>query len=632
MADITGPTGETGPTGATGGTGATGLTGAGLQGASGAGQTGTTGATGAAGVTGAPGASITGPTGTTGPSGSTGPAGNIGSTGPQGIQGKTGPIGVQGYSITGPTGLTGVPGPQGIGVQGKTGLTGTTGPSGPTGSQGPTGIQGIVGKTGSTGPTGVGLVGPTGATSGSTGATGPTGSLGIPGATGPTGIQGAPGTQGIQGETGHPGAIGPTGFNGVVGPTGPVGPAGAPTGNTGGTGNTGSTGVQGPTGAVTVHSGLTGLLSDDHTIYFLADGSRFIENNTDATLNIVMDSGLASAQITNLVYLDRGNPAWTAGKNTSNNLYWQSNATGNTVMSMNKTATASSLVIDASGRVGIGTATPANKLHVLGSARIQGNDLRIDNNADADTTVTIDSGQAAAQHSHFVFADRGNEQWLLCKPPDNTLFLQYVPDGTPHVTFRPNHVVDLSAATRFEKNNADPMDIHAHSARHSIGGEDAIDWAANLQAANPSLFMPALNGFPNTVQLGGNSSSASGSTALVNTFQTMHTINLNFAGRSSSSRVLIIGQGNYVADGDDSVSIEQQMQLDSGGGFNTFGLSSFNSTRRGGDEPFSCWNFFWLDVPAANCVVNIQAREASPSASWTQAMIIYTDIGESLAI
>jgi hypothetical protein len=350
-------------------------------------------------------------------------------------------------------------------------------------------------------------------------------------------------------------------------------------------------------------------------------------------LNIVLDSGLASAQQTNIVFLDRGNPAWIFGKNMANSLSWQSNATGNIVMFLHRDATASSILVNAAGNVGIGTGAPATKLHVLGNARVEGNDFRVDNNADADTTITIDSGQAVSQHSHFVFADRGNAQWLLCKPPDNTLFLQNVPDGTPVATFRTGHVIDLNTATRFEKNNADPIDIHAHAARHDDGGADAIDWASNLNAVNPNLFRQALNTFPNTVQLGGNSISASTDNNLDGSFETLHSIVLDFSSRSNSSRVFIIGQGNYKPDGDSTVTIGQRMQLDSGGGFSTFGLESFNSTRRGNDgDWFSAYSFFWLNMPAALCTIRIQARQINQDANWLQAMIIYTDIGESLAI
>ena len=74
------------------------------------------------------------------------------------------------------------------------------------------------------------------------------------------------------------------------------------------------------------------------------------------------------------------------------------------------------------------------------------------------------------------------------------------------------------------------------------------------------------------------------------------------------------------------------MQMDSGGGYSTFGLSSFNSTRGGGAEPLTCWNIFWLTVPAALVTIRLQAKELNAQVVWNQGMILHMDIGESLAI
>jgi hypothetical protein len=551
-------------------------------------------------------------------------------TGPTGPTGARGPIGVQGASITGPIGSSGVTGAPGVSVTGPSGPSGASGASGDTGPSGATGAQGNSGSAGIAGNTGAGVAGPAGATDGNTGATGATGALGVQGSTGSIGPTGAQGNVGIQGETGHPGNQGETGIQGIIGATGP--PDG-PTGETGLTG-AGGTGATGATGAVTVHSGLTGLAEDDHPQYYLADGSRWIANGVDAILQLVLNSGLAAPQPIDIVYEDRGTPEWRVGKNSANHLHWISQSTGNVIMTMDRAAAASSLIIDGTGNVGIGTALPATKLHVLGNARVTGSDFRVDNDADVDTTVTIDSGNAAAQHSHFVFADRGAEQWLVCKPPDNTLFIKHVPDPTPVLTFRPGNLIDLDTATRFEKNNADPMDIHAHAARHDDGGADPIDWAANLNAVNPDLFRQALNTFPNTVQLGGNSVNnvVSNRLSAAVAGETLHTINLNFAGRLNSSRVLIFAQGNYIGVGDSTTSSEQWLEVDSGLGFVETGLRSSNSTRRGGNEMFSTLSVFWLNLPAADNFIRLQGRETNQTVNWDAAMIIYTDIGESLAI
>jgi hypothetical protein len=75
--------------------------------------------------------------GATGPIGSTGATGPLGSTGATGVQGLTGPTGPLGP--TGPTGPTGA-----TGLTGSTGIAGPTGPTGPSGPTGPTGATGAL--------------------------------------------------------------------------------------------------------------------------------------------------------------------------------------------------------------------------------------------------------------------------------------------------------------------------------------------------------------------------------------------------------------------------------------------------------------------------------------------------------
>ena len=139
----TGPIGATGASGVTGATGPIGATGAsGLRGTTGfngaTGASGFTGATGASGFTGATGAS--GLQGTTGPIGATGASGFTGATGASGLRGTTG--------FNGATGASGFTGATGQGATGASGLQGTTGPIGATGASGLQGTTGPIGATG----------------------------------------------------------------------------------------------------------------------------------------------------------------------------------------------------------------------------------------------------------------------------------------------------------------------------------------------------------------------------------------------------------------------------------------------------------------------------------------------------
>lgn len=100
-----------------------------------------------------------GSTGSTGINGSTGLLGSMGFTGNTGSSGSTGNIGITGFTgSTGKVGTTGISGSTGdvgqIGQTGSTGITGATGELGSTGTTGligTTGASGLIGSTGSTG-------------------------------------------------------------------------------------------------------------------------------------------------------------------------------------------------------------------------------------------------------------------------------------------------------------------------------------------------------------------------------------------------------------------------------------------------------------------------------------------------
>jgi hypothetical protein len=125
-----------------------------------------------------------------------------------------------------------------------------------------------------------GVDGPQGPT-GSAGATGPQGPIGLTGPQGPAGATGAQGLAGSDGATGPQGATGLTGATGATGATGPAGATGpqGPIGLTGVAGPAGATGPAGPQGA----TGATGLLSSGttagNTPYW--DGTQWVVNSSN---------------------------------------------------------------------------------------------------------------------------------------------------------------------------------------------------------------------------------------------------------------------------------------------------------------------------------------------------------------
>lgn len=351
------------------------------------------------------------PAGVVGPTGPAGaPGAPTGATGLTGGTGGTGSQGPAGPAGTGPVGPTGSTGSQGAGgITGNVGVTGATGAS-VTGSTGPTGAAGAAGSTGLAGPAGAsGIIGPTGA--GETGATGVTGSTGVAGQTGATGTMGPSGaTNGSTGSTGPTGVgtTGPSGSTGVTGSTGPQGPAGAPTGTTGPTGTSGTVGPVGPQG-VTGATGPSG-----------ATGGTGMTGGTGATGN----TGTATTDHQALTLLSRSDP----------------------LSHLQYVLTDGTRLITAS--------------------------QSIKNQADANLTLTVDSGDTAAFNSDLRLLDRASARWTLRKNSANRL--QFVEVGG-------NAVVTLEEGAR-----ANQLYLHS-SGRVGIGTAapvQTLDVTGGIRARN----------------------------------------------------------------------------------------------------------------------------------------------------
>ena len=283
-----------------------------------------------------------------------------------GSSSTTGPTGPSGSSVTGPTGPQGASTPGVTGATGPIGLpgssiTGATGPTGPKGDQGTSGIQGVTGPQGDQGDQGV---------QGVTGPQGDQGTSGVQGVTGPQGVQGVTGPQGVQGVTG------PQGVQGVTGPQGP----------------TGFLANANTTGTIPYWNGST-----------WSESSQLNFNNSALTLSNLRISGNIglgtwstfpsnTALDINDPYLTNGISISTGQGNDNAELLKIDQWNGGNKFLITPTY----LFTDTN--VGIGTRSPSQKLHVEGSAYINGNVLINSNNRldcnNANGTVNIGTSNA----------------------------------------------------------------------------------------------------------------------------------------------------------------------------------------------------------------------------------------------
>lgn len=249
-----------------------------------------------------------------------------------------------------------------------------------SGTQGVAGPQGPAGATGATGPQG-----PQGLT-GATGATGAQGPQGLTGATGPQGPQGPQGLQGLQGNTGPQGpqgVQGPTGATGATGPQGPQGPtgflsSGAAAGNTpywnGSSWVVNSSNIYNNGGNVGI--GLTSPADKLHVNGSLRTENGVINSGTEALQFFA--SGRADDNNYEWVGFNSGGTrqgiilydgAWGGANSLTNE--FSITAEGSNLLTLNARGNHIALMPQSGNRVGVGTLSPAEMLHVNGSLRVQ---------------------------------------------------------------------------------------------------------------------------------------------------------------------------------------------------------------------------------------------------------------------
>jgi len=355
--------------------------------------------------------------------------------------------------IQGPTGPTGAVGPTGpTGIQGIQGIQGPTGPTGPLGPTGPQGIQGIQGIQGVAGPTG------------------PTGSIGNTGPTGPTGATPAIGGTNTQVQFNNAGVFGGSSnltFNGtILTAAGFAGP------------------LNGTVGATTASTGAFTSLTDSGNLTFTGTGNRITGDFSNATIanRVAFQTGTVNGA-TRLSLIPNGTST-TASLSLFNNSDPANSSNVALAVSSTEAQITSSLAgtgtylpmtfftggservrIDTSGNVGIGTSSPAGKLHVNGgtfdSLTITGNSansvgMRFQNTAASSKNYNIGSsgGGVGAAGSFFIYDDTAAAARLVIDTSGNVGIGTSTPAEKLDVVGNTRTAVATSADVYFKAQNS----------------------------------------------------------------------------------------------------------------------------------------------------------------------------------
>ena len=240
----------------------------------------------------------------------------------------------------------------------------------------PLDVTGDINFTGTFLQNGIAYVGPTGVSgpSGATGVSGPSGSTGVSGPSGATGVSGPTGVSGATGRTGATGVSGPSGATGVSGPSGATGAIGpAPSGSAGNMVYLTSSGVSASTANLFISTsnnvGIRTTSPQTPLHVNAAVGGNGLTIGPDAPYVTggsmfglaIVNSGLTSGQGA-VIQIGRA----AADTMFITHVYTGSSASSYLAFAGYGYATTGSLCIRNDGNVGIGTASPACKLEVIG--------------------------------------------------------------------------------------------------------------------------------------------------------------------------------------------------------------------------------------------------------------------------